>query len=111
MSNSADGLFDSLFRALDYDKLSPNQLMVKLLENNLKIKTLKEELVEVGASRDSLAKGLDDLKKKYDITNQELQDARDTHDMLEGVIDHKQQINQKITERAFFLITLLPAKI
>ena len=92
MSAQTDEIFGKLFRVLGYDKLSENQLMVKLFESNLEIKTLKEEIVELGASRDSFAKGLDDLKKEFDLVKKDLHDALDTNDMLEGVVDRKQQI-------------------
>ena len=46
MTMSADQLLDELMRILNYDNLTDRQLRVKLFESSLRIKTLKEELVD-----------------------------------------------------------------
>ena len=89
---SADQLLDELMRILNYDNLTDRQLRVKLFESSLRIKTLKEELVETQLAKETAKNSNEVLAVKLNSIKQELNDAGDRVDMLEDIIDKKQQI-------------------
>ena len=92
MSTSADQLLDELMRILNYDNLNTRQLKVKLFEASLRVKTLKEELVEAKSVKETANRGNDILTAELTATKQKLHDAGDRVDMLEDIIDKKQQL-------------------
>ena len=92
MSTSADQLLDELMRILNYDNLDNRQLKVKLFEASLRVKTLKEELVEAKSVKETVNRGNDILTAELTATKQKLHDAGDRVDMLEDIIDRKQQL-------------------
>ena len=92
MSSSADQLLDEVLRVLNYDQFTDRQLRVKLFEANLQVKTLKEELVESKHSIKVVERSNDLLNNEIDAIKQELHESGDRVDMLEDVIDKKQQL-------------------